>query len=462
MHRQLYRHLSDAGLLKRLVSDTSDGHESEVARHTIMRAEAPERITISLPNAGVPLFSFEVILGVFDGVPTVLRQDANHFAKTVRNQQDSGARALTLGAHFFSYDDLQEVVERPDSPLPKRDVYKQDKQDDRRAARYLSSDMLSHVGSHTPGARGFLLYLFVMGELFTACQSRSLSHTDRLRKLLTTRFVLVAWHAHIELHPDYTHNNQFISPSSYKTALNLVDTSIGLMHIYRDHFETHPLLLWLHSTEVVEHWFGVMRQVKPDFTAHDIPLMHPKVAGYMRSFKQDWAKSTTTNASGYCHTYADRTDLDLDILRGQPSKTQIASILAISTEDATHMCAWVGISIQMLPNVASPMLDQPVENVEEDRTSNGIDDILVGRSIEELLDRVDAADAPVQGILLQRLLHGAECHVGGMTSTERTAYDTAVYAAAALNANEQIDECAPLLRQLPTTNTLQFIASRRS
>ncbi|KDR67467.1 hypothetical protein GALMADRAFT_1356059 [Galerina marginata CBS 339.88] len=74
--------------------------------------------------------------------------------------------------------------------------------------------------SHYGDQHGVTVYLFIMGELIDAWQSRNICHLERAKMVLRARFFLMAWRSHIVHHPDYSVNTQ-LSRESDKIFLQL-------------------------------------------------------------------------------------------------------------------------------------------------------------------------------------------------------------------------------------------------
>jgi hypothetical protein len=90
------------------------------------------------------------------------------------------------------------------------------------------------------------------------------------------------WRAYLES-IGYSEKQYFLSREATDIAQYLIDGLIGLVLVYRDHFEgTFPLLPWLHSSETCEHVFGEARQIVKDFTMLDCFYMLTKLRVKLR------------------------------------------------------------------------------------------------------------------------------------------------------------------------------------
>ncbi|KAJ7898905.1 hypothetical protein B0H14DRAFT_3554351 [Mycena olivaceomarginata] len=143
--------------------------------------------------------------------------------------------------------------------------------------------------------------------------------------VLRARFFLMAWRSHTVAHPDYSLQTQFISRESYDIFLTLCDGLLSLMIAYRNYYPTYPLLPWLHSTEVCEHLFGMLRQLKKDFTYSDVLQLERKLRVLqMGAFGNLTAKQQANEtAAGYHHTYFNANDVDLLTLMQSPTDQEL-------------------------------------------------------------------------------------------------------------------------------------------
>ncbi|KZV93280.1 hypothetical protein EXIGLDRAFT_574013, partial [Exidia glandulosa HHB12029] len=226
-----------------------------------------------------------------------------------------------------------------------RDVEKVDRQDDRAAARLLSSDVLAYHLGRYPHRHGVALYLFFMGELFDAWQNCRLPHTARILMVLRCRYFLTAWRQHIISHPDHSLHRNFISRESYDIFITLCDSLISLILVYRELYAEYPLLPWLHSTESVEHVFGVLRQLKADFTFWDFLTLVPKLSAILGGTFISLSEEERANrtAAGYWHTYLNSSDIDLEALVAWPSDELLGQLTDRALADVVPIMDLVGI-----------------------------------------------------------------------------------------------------------------------
>lgn len=191
------------------ISGAVDGTETERKLQRLI--ESTNTVTCHPIAANDPCASFELRTALVDKHPFVNVQDSKHGAKTSRNQLFSGARVISLGQHVLLYSQLFEIANEPSGPLMIRDVERLDRQDDRAAARLLSSAVLKHIAERHRDWVGLAVYLFVVGGLFEAWQNRTIGHDERLRLVLRARYFLHYWREHIIRHPFHTVAVNFIS-----------------------------------------------------------------------------------------------------------------------------------------------------------------------------------------------------------------------------------------------------------
>lgn len=322
------------------ISNASDGAETE--------RKMQRRITTSNPTvthriaASNPLAMFDIVTTLLNGRPHIAVQDSKHGGKTVRNQLSSGARVVTIGVQLLGYFQLHLAVNTPDCPLMMRDVIAFDRQCDRAPARLLSPDFLVFLQAHFPDWVGLGVYLFVMGGLYEAWQNRSMSDSERARRVMRTRYFLVAWRANIEHHPHHSTSIHFISRESFDIFITLCDSMIALLRLHRDYYPNHPFYPWLHSTETNEHLHGVARMIKEDFTFVDLLHLLPKTAplllgstGRLHNLKPN------ATASGYHHTWfsaegANSESLKVRVTDADLDKHALAAYA--EANDLLHVC----------------------------------------------------------------------------------------------------------------------------
>jgi hypothetical protein len=287
MHHQIEDMLAERGLYH--VSASADGAavEQSVVRtieQDAMESNNVHTWTFTHPESGWPVLQLHAPM-LRNGKPRVLMSDGLHNRKNLRNALLAGTRILTMGYRIAYLFLLLLIVQAADSPLMKSDVINVDKQDDRAAARLFASSTLEFISRSLPDpdSHGLAIYIFVMGAIIDAQQSRTLNHGERMKMLWRGRFFLEGWRKYIQNHPHYSHNTHFISRELYSLLICFIDSSMLLILIYCDYFPHIPLLLWLHSTELCEHLFGCARKIQKDFTFVEFLFMVPKLDAILSS-----------------------------------------------------------------------------------------------------------------------------------------------------------------------------------
>ncbi|KAJ7355749.1 hypothetical protein DFH08DRAFT_772956 [Mycena albidolilacea] len=332
------------------ISMSSDGAEVERATQRIIAESAPSFQVYFIPNA-TPGCTLQLRIPLYEGrYPMIMTQDSKHGLKTARNQIHTGARILVIAFFVILFAHLRELAFNIAGPLYTRDVEKVDKQDDRAAARVFSASTLEFLLKYHPDHVGLAVYLFVLGELVDAWQNRNISHAERAKMVLRARFFLMAWRSHIVTHPDYSLKTQFISRESYDIFLTLCDGLLSLMIAYRNYYPMYPLLPWLHSTEVCEHLFGMLRQLKKDFTYSDVLQLERKLRVLQMGAFGNLTPEQQANetAAGYHHTYFKADDVDILALWQFPTDQELRDASQYGLAEAVQLLKLLGVDAKAM------------------------------------------------------------------------------------------------------------------
>ncbi|KAI0067574.1 hypothetical protein BV25DRAFT_1876116 [Artomyces pyxidatus] len=359
LQTQLLEILHEVGI--HIISSAADGTETERKLQRIISDSAHTIVPFSIANESAAcILKFEI--PCYHGIPCIQVQDSKHAAKTARNQLLSGAKNLAMGNFPMHVLMVHDFADHPLGPLFRRDVDRVDKQDDRAAARLLSAEALDFNLRFHPEYTSLSVYLFIMGELVDAWQNRNISHVERAKMAMRTRFTLMAWRTHVVQHPDYRTDVQFISRESFDIFVTLCDSLIELIIAYRKFYPSYPFLPWLHSTEVCEHIFGILRQLKADFTYADMLYLEPKLSVLLMGAFQNLSPQEQVNevAEGYHHTYFNVRGLDLAKLMIWPSDEELATASNEAVRDVQLLLATVGINaLEMLKLYKAPVPTNP-------------------------------------------------------------------------------------------------------
>lgn len=103
-------------------------------------------------------------------------------------------------------------------------------------------------------------------------------------------FFLNLWQFHIKTlahkYPDFININQnFLASQTFSILTSLSQSMVLLVKAHREYYSQVPLIPWMHGTEPCEHFFGVARQINPDFDFAEIIQMLPKISQYTKTLR---------------------------------------------------------------------------------------------------------------------------------------------------------------------------------
>ncbi|KAF8872673.1 hypothetical protein CPB84DRAFT_1829734 [Gymnopilus junonius] len=183
-----------------------------------------------------------------------------------------------------------------------------------------------------------------------------------------------------------------------KITKALIQGFLQLVVIYRDHEERRPLLPWLLGTEVVEHAFGMCRQIVKDFTMLDFHLMIPKLFIKLReAFFSACSSDGKARASGYSHTHTDIRGIDLLALSTYPSNADIQESANRAYNEAHSLFVYLGLTAEQLysattrlPSILSWWTDDDADaDAQSDSESSESDD-----DYQAMLDQLEDVELP--------------------------------------------------------------------
>ncbi|GLB42721.1 hypothetical protein LshimejAT787_1201700 [Lyophyllum shimeji] len=359
-------------------SYSTDGSNTERKLARLLEDHATHTSTTSIQHgcSGHPPITIRIPF--FGTYPIATVQDPKHLLKTFRNNLYSGARLLTFPNHVAHFAQVREMSLANDSPIYPRDVDRADRQDDAAATRLFSADALKWFTDHRPEQLGIITYLFVLGELIDAYQNRSMPLVTRVQMVLRAHYFIELWEKFLDV-AEYPKAKHYVSPQCVDITRILIHGFLQLIVIYRDHYGArYPLLPWLLSTEVVEHIFGICRQIVKDFTMLDFHYMIPKL--FVRLREKLFSSRITdgkARASGYSHTYTDHRGIDLAALSAYPANEEIDEASLRAYGEAESLFALLGVSAAEV-NTSSSQLPGIrrwfFENNEEDTHDSDEDD----------------------------------------------------------------------------------------
>ena len=340
-------HILDGFLQRNLkiASYASDGSNVERKLQRLLENHAIRTRMVSIKHGSGFRDDIKIKIPFFGSQPIATLQDPKHLLKTFRNNLFSGARLLTFPNSVALFSQVHEMSQADDSPIYRRDVEKLDRQDDNAATRLFSGDTLKWLTTHRPQHLGLIVYLFVMGELIDAYESRSLLLLTRVQMVLRAHYFIELWERFLDI-SKYPAAKHYVSPQCADITRTLIHGFFQVLYIYRDHCSIRqPLFPWLLSTEVVEHVFGMCRQIVKDFTMLDFQFMVPKLFIRMReALFSTHISDGKARASGYNHTYADNRGLDIAALSSYPTDSEIAEASTRAYGEAESLFALLGVS----------------------------------------------------------------------------------------------------------------------
>ena len=331
-----------------------------------------------------------ILLQLFNGLPLIQQQDTKHLCKTCRNNIFSGARSLVIGNYYAAYHQIYEMAFSKKSakgtapPIKRRDVVKLDRQDDNAAARLFSAAVLEWEAERANPRHGLIYLLFVLGELVDSCQSRTVTHEERIQMACRGLFFIEHWKEFLTS-ASYSLAQYYISHQCADIIKTVVNALLSLILTYRDYGQGQLLLPWLHSTEPVEHVFGEVRRLCPNFAHLEFIYLANKLYRVMSSLDMDARPSNDkASAAGYSHgAYLRQHDIDLDKLSRFPSDEIIESRIKAAYGEAHGLMVNLGYTPRGRSADTSSLLTLPaikewypdgVQACDDSESDDGADD----------------------------------------------------------------------------------------
>jgi len=410
-----------------IVSYSCDGTQTERTVQDLLVMRATNWVTHVIPDPEGDC-RHELRIPMYRLSPVVMVQDSKHAAKTLRNNLFSGARALVLGNHLAMYSYVRDMAfsALPGCPLYHRDVEKLDRQDDNAATRLFSAAALDFVTNQFPGRLGLIVYLFIMGEVVDAYQSRTISHLERIKMVLRCRYFLRLWKRFLTA-AGYSESRQYISREADDILDTLIDGLIGLVFVYRDHLggQRYPLLPWLHSTEVCEHIFAECRKLVKDFTHLNFLYMVPRLHILIRAASL-FSRGTDPKAQamGYSHSYLDPENAHIESLATYPTDGEISLAVGEAWDEAVTLLALLGIQaddLQTPPTTSPPDASTQPPNPDETDLAEYPTEETEGLALQHLIGIQQTTGWEAVDSEIQNRMHMLTCAVIALDMEERRA-----------------------------------------
>ncbi|KAF9548288.1 hypothetical protein CPC08DRAFT_729533 [Agrocybe pediades] len=345
-----------------LVAFGADGAAVELAAQVMMDKEQSQEEPFTYEY---PLYGISLKVPVFQKTgPVVSITDPPHAKKTCRNQPQYGTHTASLGVGYLVNRSLVDLYHIPGSGLVFRDVDNVDKQDDGAARRVFHSNALNatiikedndlEAPRVRPGFEGIFAYLFVMGTLFEAWMNPCMKLHDRVTAALRARFWLHCWHRHITTlagrYPDlYSTSRSFISAASFQIFNRLCDTLVILALVFSVFYPTIPFCPWLFGTEFVEHFFGIARQLLPNFSYAEFLKMVQHIMVRQRILESGLLKSKRERDSAVGYMFDASADMRkvvndssatsaLEPSNANLTRDDLGKLVEVAYTEATYIC----------------------------------------------------------------------------------------------------------------------------
>ncbi|KAJ7192601.1 hypothetical protein GGX14DRAFT_578036 [Mycena pura] len=380
----------------------------------------PEESRIS-----IPLYNLE-------GNMYVNAQDAPHARKTARNNIFSGARGLVLGDFVVHYKQLYDMAMTvPDPTLYERDVIRADRQDDNAAHRVFSAATLQGLADNVDDNMGIIVFLFVVGELVDAYESRIMSHACRAKVALRARLFLKTWKLFLQK-LGYSIHRHYLPPGATKFFDFLIDGLLGLILIHRDHLPTSaiPLLPWKHESMANERVFAALRGIFPEMSLVQAILALPHLRATMSRAKQALFSKASYKKVANGYTFSDAAEdaaIDFKKLAIFPTDVEFTAIYGEALEENDMLWSLLNVHIPTL--TVAPVVETvraPIDPSDNSDVHLTPDDSGTAAT--------DAAivDLSMKDELQEALRVTAVQNVTGLLKNEEEEIDACAYAAAAL------------------------------
>ena len=340
-----------------VMSFATDGAGTEIAALTELIKDTnlfkEEKIHFRFENRGVSVhFTCEV--KIKNGKPFIRVLDAKHIEKNCRNSWTSGCRILLMGIGSVSYTSLMHIVnnigENSKTIMKVNDVRSVDKQDDHAAFRLFHSSTLEDALAINKCSA---VYIYVIGQVIDAVVERSLPHITRIRMIMGSYFFVKRWREFIlEMSQSVgynmvTMNRNFLASQTYNSIMQLCESSFMLIYCHAQHYPSIPLCTWLHSTEAVEHLFGLARQILPDFSLLEFQQVIPKIKRMMKIWVKEsvhgFEQTSHWSNSGYSHEYFKNSSRASETCQRLPSVDEMVQATHQGLDDSLFLLRMVNM-----------------------------------------------------------------------------------------------------------------------
>ena len=170
---------------------------------------------------------------------------------------------------------------------------------------------------------------------------------ERVTAALRARFWLHHWNRHIanlsDRFPDlYSTSRSFISPASFQIFNRLCDTLILLALAYSEFYADIPFCPWLFGTEFVEHFFGIARQLLPNFSYAEFLKMVQHIMVQQRILESGVLKSKRERESASGYIFNSETDMRKPaaglLQPARLTRPDLNRLVKIAYDEASYIC----------------------------------------------------------------------------------------------------------------------------
>ena len=191
--------------------------------------------------------------------------------------------------------------------------------------------------------------IIVKGTLFEAWMSPSMKVEDRVLAALRARFWLHFCQSHVlkltRQFPDlYSPARSFISPASFHIFNRLCDTLVLLALAYARYYPEEAFCPEKFNTEFLEHFFGIGRQLLPNFSYAEFLKMVQHIMVRQRILESGLLKSKRERASASGYIFNPDTDMHKAVYDDSPLRTssltevQLNHLVELAYNEAAHVC----------------------------------------------------------------------------------------------------------------------------
>ena len=159
----------------------------------------------------------------------------------------------------------------------------------------------------------------------------------------------------------YPEAKYYISREANDILKKLINGLLGLIYVYHDNFQgRHPLLPWLHSTEICKHVFAECWKLIKDFTHLNFIFMNTQLHALLRaSLALARGIDPKAQANGYSHVYLDPETAQMGSLTVFPSNKEIEIVAGQAWDEAIALLSLIRVESSDIDNSGSNSQTKP-------------------------------------------------------------------------------------------------------